>query len=213
MKYLFLVIAHIITGEWLCGSRPANTYFSCIGFIVLETRMFLCEIYKNRPNLHNLQKSETLQISLNICLATISGLNYRNFANFKSFSISMQHRHIMYIQGVNYCCLAQNELCYDENKLYSMKQQSAGRHDAALGHIYPDSELTSLCSHSLMVCAWWSSSKNQCNCHWFDPTDARTIRFKLAATFYQPDRYQPLFSSSQIASNHILAASSIAAIF
>ena len=56
----------------------------------------------------------------------------------------------------------------------SLKQQSTGKHvDPPKTH-NPHSEPTSLCSHSLMLCAYYRSSKYQFNSLWFHPIDART---------------------------------------
>jgi hypothetical protein len=55
----------------------------------------------------------------------------------------------------------------------SLKQQSAGRHVAPLGHC-SDSEPTSLWSFSFMLRAYRRSNKYQFYSLWFDPTKART---------------------------------------
>ena len=73
----------------------------------------------------------------------------------------------------------------------SQKQQSSGTHVAPLGHIitettvrgytcrstrthYPYFEPTSLCSYSLILCAWQRSSKYQLYSLWFDTIETRT---------------------------------------
>jgi hypothetical protein len=56
----------------------------------------------------------------------------------------------------------------------SLKQQSAGRHVAPLGHYYSNSEPTRFCSFSLGLCGYRKSNKYQFNSLWFDPIGART---------------------------------------
>ena len=61
---------------------------------------------------------------------------------------------------------------FDFHSSSSLKQQSSGRQIAPLGHIIL---ILSLCSFSLMPCAYRRINTYQFYCLWFDPTGARTL--------------------------------------